>query len=68
MFICNLPPALFAECPGSFARHCGNTGVERTPNESQHILPYGETITIMTSDQVYIVLVLQEFLLPNNLE
>ena len=33
---CNLPPALLAEWPGSFTCHCGNTGVERTPNMSQH--------------------------------
>ena len=36
MFRCNLPPALLAERPGSFTCHCGNTGVERTPNKSQH--------------------------------
>ena len=36
MFRCNLPPALSAEWPGSFTCHCGNTGVERTPNKSQH--------------------------------
>ena len=34
---CNLPSALLAEWSGSFTCHCGNTGVERTPNESQHI-------------------------------
>ena len=28
--------ALLAEWPGSFTCHCGNTGVERTPNRSQH--------------------------------
>ena len=33
MFRCNMPPALLAECPGSFMCHCGNTGVERTPNK-----------------------------------
>ena len=33
---CNLPSALFAEWPGSFVCHCGNTGLERTPNKSQH--------------------------------
>ena len=27
---------LLAEWPGPFACHCGNTGVERTPNKSQH--------------------------------
>ena len=37
VFRCNLPPALLAEWSGSFACHCGNKGVERTPNESQHI-------------------------------
>ena len=36
MFRCNLPPALLAEWPGSFTCHCSNTGVERTPNKSQH--------------------------------
>ena len=35
-FMCNLPPALLAEWPGSFTCHCGNTGVEQTPNRSQH--------------------------------
>ena len=35
MVRCDLPPALFAECPGYFKCHCGNTGVERTPNKSQ---------------------------------
>ena len=36
MFKCNLPPALLAECPESFACHCGDTGLERTPYKSQH--------------------------------
>ena len=36
MFRYNLPPALLAEIPGSFTCHCGNTGMERTPNKSQH--------------------------------
>ena len=36
LFRCNLPPALLAKWPGSFTCHCGNTGVEQTPNESQH--------------------------------
>ena len=36
MLRCNLPPALLAEWLGSFPYHCGNTGVERTPNKSQH--------------------------------
>ena len=36
VFRCNPPPALLAEWPGSFTCHCGNTGVERTPNKSQH--------------------------------
>ena len=35
-FRCKPPPALLAEWPGSFACHCGNTGVERTPNKSKH--------------------------------
>ena len=34
MFSCNLPSALLAEWPESFACYCGNTGVER--NKSQH--------------------------------
>ena len=37
VFRCNLPPALLAERPGSFTCHCGDTGVERTPNKSQHM-------------------------------
>ena len=36
VFRCNLPPALLAEWLGSFMCHCGNTGVERTPNKIQH--------------------------------
>ena len=36
VFRCNLPPALVAEWPGSLTCHCGNTGVERTPNKGQH--------------------------------
>ena len=36
MIRCNLPPALLAEWPGSFTRHYGNMGVERTPNKSQY--------------------------------
>ena len=36
VFRLNLPPALLADWPGSFTCHCGNTGVERTPNKSQH--------------------------------
>ena len=36
VFRCNLRPALLAEWPGSFTCHCGNTGMERTPNKSQH--------------------------------
>ena len=35
VFRCILPPALWAEWPGSFTCHCGNTGVERTPNKSR---------------------------------
>ena len=33
---CNLPPALSAEWLRSWTCHSGNTGVERTPNKSQH--------------------------------
>ena len=36
VFRCNLPPALLADWPGSFTCHWGNTGMERTPNKSQH--------------------------------
>ena len=36
VFRCNVPPALLAERTGSFMCHCGNTGVEQTPNKSQH--------------------------------
>ena len=36
VFRCNLPPALLAEWPGSFTSHCGNTGVEQTPNKSHN--------------------------------
>ena len=36
MFSCNLPPALLAEWPGFFTCYCGNTGVERNRNKSQH--------------------------------
>ena len=36
VFSCNLPPALFAEWPGSFTCHCGKMGVEWTLNKSQH--------------------------------
>ena len=36
MFRCNLPPALLAEWLGSFVCHCGDTGVERTPNKGKH--------------------------------
>ena len=35
VFRCNQPPALLVQWPDSFTRHCGNTGVERTPNKSQ---------------------------------
>ena len=36
VFRCNLPPALLAEWSGYFTCNCRNTGVERTPNKSQH--------------------------------
>ena len=36
MFRCNLPSTLLAEWPGYFTCYCSNTGVERTPNKSQH--------------------------------
>ena len=36
VFMCNLPPALLAEWPGHFMCHCSNTGMEWTPNMSQH--------------------------------
>ena len=34
--MCNLPPALVAEWPGSFTCHCGIRGVEQTLNKNQH--------------------------------
>ena len=36
LFRCNLPPALLAQWSGSFTCLCGNMGVGRTPNKSQH--------------------------------
>ena len=36
LFRCNLPPAPLAQWLGSFTCHCGNSGVEQTPNKSQH--------------------------------
>ena len=36
VFRCNLPPPLLVEWSGSFTCHCGNMGVEQTPNMSQH--------------------------------
>ena len=36
VFMCNLPPALLAEWPGSFTCHWGNTRVEWIPDKSQH--------------------------------
>ena len=36
MFRCKLPAAVLAEWRGSFTCHCGNMGVEWTPNQSQH--------------------------------
>ena len=36
IFWCNLPPVLLAARPGSITWHCGNPGLERTPNKSQH--------------------------------
>ena len=41
MYVClgaNLPPGLLAEWLGSFTCHCGNTGVERRLNKSQHTM------------------------------
>ena len=35
VFRCNLPLALLAEWPGSLMCHCGNMGMEWTPNKSQ---------------------------------
>ena len=32
----NLESAFLAEWPGSFTCYCGETGMERTPNKSQH--------------------------------
>ena len=36
MFRCNLPLVLLAQWPGSFMCYCGNTGVDRALNKSQH--------------------------------
>ena len=36
MFRSNLPSALLTEWLGSFTCQCGNTGVERTSNKTQH--------------------------------
>ena len=36
MVRCKLPSALLAEWPGSFTCHCGNAGMERTPNKNQY--------------------------------
>ena len=36
LFECNLEPALLAKWMGSFTCHCSTTGLERTPNKSQH--------------------------------
>ena len=39
VLMCNMPPALLAELPVVvffYIYHCGNTGVERTPNKRQH--------------------------------
>ena len=33
--ICNLPPPLLAEWPGSFTCHCSNMGMEQTPNKNK---------------------------------
>ena len=46
VFRCNLPPAQFADGPGSFTCHCGNTGVEGTLNKSQHTVNSGEENSI----------------------
>ena len=32
LFRCNLPPALLAECPGSFSCYSSDSGVEKIPN------------------------------------
>ena len=43
VIMCNLPPAFLAKWLGSFTCHCGNTGVERTPNtESARKVNSGE--------------------------
>ena len=36
LFWWNLPPALLAVWSGSFTCHCGNMGVDQTPNKTQH--------------------------------
>ena len=39
---CSLLPALWAEWPGSFTCHCGNTRVEHKSNKSAHKVNSGE--------------------------
>ena len=56
VFWCNLPPVLLAEWPGSFTCHCGNTGVEWTPNKSQH--------TKLTLERKILLPLLPGFILP----
>ena len=34
--MCNLPPTELTDRPGSCTCHYGNSGVERSPNKSQH--------------------------------
>ena len=58
VFRYNLPPTPLAEWPGPITWHCGNTGVERTPNKSQHtcltpekkILPLRSVVYYKTAD------------------
>ena len=56
VFRCNLPLAPLEKWPGSFTCHCGNTGVKRTPNKSQH--------TKLTLDKKILPPLLSGFELP----
>ena len=42
VFICNLPPALSADRPGSFTCCCGNTGERIPKQESAQEVDHGE--------------------------
>ena len=53
-FRCNLLPVFLAEWAGSFICHCGNIGMERTPNKSQHTkVTLEKKICVCACDQQY---------------